>query len=759
MRFPILILDHLLSCLLLLLLGSSNAVSKNEELQTYIIHMDHSHMPASFITHESWYRSILRSLPHSVDDKKMLLYPYNHVMHGFSARLTQSQLSKIEKSPAHLATYHESFGKPFTTYSPKFLGLEHNYGLWPTASFGEGVIIGIIDTGIWPESESFNDKEMPPAPQRWKGQCENGSAFSPSNCNWKLIGARSFSKGLIAAGRNISTEIDYDSPRDFFGHGTHTSSTAAGNHVPGVSHFGYARGTASGVAPRAHIAMYKVLFTTDTLQSAASDVLAGMDQAIADGVDIMSLSLGFQKTPYFNDVIAIASLSAMEKGIVVVCATGNDGDFNATHNGAPWITTVGAGTLDRSFTAKMTLETGLVVEGTSYFPKSIYITDAPLYYGKDNDSKAYCHYDALVPGEVHGKVVLCDTNKETNVSKQKDELERVGAYAGILITDTSLLHSRDYTIPCLVIPTASGALVRDYVTGVTTPKVRSMEFITTKLGTTTAPQVAYFSSRGPDPISPNVLKPDILAPGVDVLAAIAPNKPYMKMDGYDVVTDYALFSGTSMAAPHVAGVAALLKSVHPEWSPAAIRSAIMTTAYVTDQSGTILKDQQTGLPATPLDFGAGHLNPNKAMDPGLIYDLCFQDYIDFLCRLGYTEKQLSAIIRQSQWNCSQEQSDLNYPSFINIFNKESSPMMKKFSRVVTNVGNDRAVYNATLVIPPGMRVTVEPSSLSFTQKYQNQGYSVNLEIDTDAPTVVYGYLKWSDQHNHVVSSPLVAVKL
>ncbi|KAF2324358.1 hypothetical protein GH714_012781 [Hevea brasiliensis] len=556
---------------------------------------------------------------------------------------------------------------------------------------------------------------MPPAPQRWKGQCENGTAFSPSNCNWKLIGARSFSKGLIAAGRNISTEIDYDSPRDFFGHGTHTSSTAAGNHVPGVSHFGYARGTASGVAPRAHIAMYKVLFTTDTLQSAASDVLAGMDQAIADGVDIMSLSLGFQQTPYFNDVIAIASLSAMEKGIVVVCATGNDGDFNATHNGA----------LDHN----------------------------------NNDSKAYCHYDALVPGEVHGKVVLCDTNKETNVSKQKDELERVGAYAGILITDTSLLHSRDYTIPCLAIPTASGALVRDYVTGVTTPKVRSMEFITTKLGTTTAPQVAYFSSRGPDPISPNVLKPDILAPGVDVLAAIASNKPYMKMDGYDVVTDYALFSGTSMAAPHVAGVAALLKSVHPEWSPAAIRSAIMTTAYVTDQSGTILKDQQTGLPATPLDFGAGHLNPNKAMDPGLIYDLCFQDYIDFLCRLGYTEKQLSAIIRQSQWNCSQEQSDLNYPSFINIFNKESSPMMKKFSRVVTNVGNDRAVYNATLVIPPGMRVTVEPSSLSFTQKYQNQGYSVNLEIDTDAPTVVYGYLKWSDQHNHVVSSPLVAVKL
>ncbi|KAG8654778.1 hypothetical protein MANES_05G175400v8 [Manihot esculenta] len=760
MRFSNLISDHFLSwLLLLLLLESSNAVSRKEELQTYIIHMDSFHKPVSFSTHESWHRSILKSLPSYVDDEEMLLYSYNNVMHGFSARLTQSQLSELEKSPAHLATYKESFGKPFTTYSPKFLGLSHNYGLWPTAAFGEGVIIGIIDSGIWPESESFNDKGMPPAPKKWKGQCENGTAFSPSNCNSKLIGARSFSKGLIAAHRNISTKIDYNSPRDFFGHGTHTSSTAAGNHVPGVSHFGYARGTATGVAPRAHISMYKVIFATDTAETAASDVLAGMDQAIADGVDIMSLSLGFNQTHYFNDVIAIASLSAIEKGIVVVCAVGNDGDFNSTHNGAPWITTVGAGTLDRSFTAKVTLENGLTVEGTSYFPKSIYITDAPLYYGKDNDSKAYCHHDALVPAEVHGKVVFCDTDTKTNVLKQKKELERVGAYAGILITNTSVLGSFAFNIPFLKISTASGALVRDYVTRVPTPKVRTMEFIFTKLGTKMAPQVAFFSSRGPDPISPNVLKPDILAPGVDVLAAIVPNQPYMKMDGYQIVTDYALLSGTSMAAPHVAGVAALLKCVHPEWSPAAIRSAIMTTAYVTDQSGTILKDQRTGLTATPLDFGAGHLNPNKAIDPGLIYDMYLQDYIDFLCGLGYTEKQLRAIIRRSQWNCSQELGELNYPSFISIFTKENSPMVKKFSRVVTNVGDNTAVYNATLVIPPGMRVTVEPSSLSFTQKFQNQGFSVSLEIDTDSPAVVYGYLKWSDQHNHVVSSPIVAVKL
>ena len=121
----------------------------------------------------------------------------------------------------------------------------------------EDVIVGIIDTGIWLESESFNDEGMSPVPQKWKGKCENGTAFSPSNCNRKLIRAQSFSKGLQAAGTNISKELDFSSPRDFMGHGTHTASTAVGNYGPGVSHFGYAIGTAIGVAPGAHLAMYK----------------------------------------------------------------------------------------------------------------------------------------------------------------------------------------------------------------------------------------------------------------------------------------------------------------------------------------------------------------------------------------------------------------------------------------------------------------------------------------------------------------------
>uniref|UniRef100_A0A2N9F9X2 Subtilisin-like protease fibronectin type-III domain-containing protein n=1 Tax=Fagus sylvatica TaxID=28930 RepID=A0A2N9F9X2_FAGSY len=688
--FP-LILQNALPWLLLLLLGVNNAISAVEEYQTYIIHLDHSHKPETFLTHESWHRSILKSLSSSpADDNELLLYSYNHVMHGFSARLTSSQLFEIEKSPAHLATYPESFGKLLTTYTPKFLGLKHNSGIWPAASYGEDVIVGILDTGIWPESESFKDEGMSPVPQRWKGTCENGTAFSPSACNRKLIGARSFSKGLQAGGIEISKEHDFNSARDYQGHGTHTASTAVGNLVPGVSHFGYARGTARGMAPGARLAIYK--------------------------------------TSYFTDVIAIASLSAIEKGIFVVCAASNDYGFKTVHNGAPWITTVGAGTLDRSFQATVTLENGISFEGTSYFPESVFITDLHLYYGKGNTSKAICNHTTLDRNEVAGKVVLCDYSTKIEVSQQ-------------------MMEGRE------------GTLLKEYVTRVRKPKVKSMKFVLTRLGGKPAPQVADFSSKGPNPISPGVLKPDIIAPGVDVLAAFVP-KPFIQVGNYDLVTDYALDSGTSMATPHVAGVGALLKAVHPEWSPAAIRSAMMTTAYAMDNTGTILNSQLTGISGTPLEFGAGHINPNKAMDPGLIYDMGLQDYIEFVCGLGYTKEQMSVLIRRTHWSCNHKSiNDLNYPSITAVLtSKTRYPVTMNFSRVVTNVGNDTAVYRVHLEnIPTGMRISVKPRTLTFTRKYQNRSFVVSIELDRDFPRVIFGFLKWIDQDSHIVSSPMVAI--
>ncbi|KAF7142826.1 hypothetical protein RHSIM_Rhsim05G0083300 [Rhododendron simsii] len=264
-----------------------------------------------------------------------------------------------------------------------------------------------------------------------------------------------------------------------------------------------------------------------------------------------------------------------------------------------------------------------------------------------------------------------------------EEVQNASGLAGVFLGDPQVIYPEHYTFPSMVLPNNSWTSVREYATGVNNTMIKSKRFTVTSLGTKPTPQVADFSSRGLDPINPSILKPDILAPGVDILAAVPPKTVSVATCNYKLVTDYALDSGISMAAPHVAGVAALLKAVHQDWSPAAIRSAIMTSVEIVDNMGTTFKDQGAGLPATPLDFGAGHINPNKAMDPGLIYDLGIQDYIEFLCSLGYSKKQMSPVLRRTQWSCSQNRTNLNYPSFIAIFPKGARS--KNFSRVVTNL--------------------------------------------------------------------------
>ena len=629
------------------------------------------------------------------------------------------------------------------------------------------MIIGIIDTGIWPESESFQDKGMAPVPERWRGACESGVEFNSSLCNRKLIGARSFSKGLKQRGLNISTPNDYDSPRDYFGHGTHTSSTAAGSRVADADYFGYAKGTATGIAPKARLAMYKVLFYNDTYESAASDTLAGMDQAIADGVDLMSLSLGFLETTFEQNPIAVGAFAAMEKGIFVSCSAGNSGPHGYTiFNGAPWITTIGAGTIDRDYAADVSLDNGkLKIRGKSIYPEDLEIAQVPIYFGHGNRSKELCEDFAIDPKDAKGKILFCDFSGGIQAS----EVERVGAAGAVFSTDSgAFLEPEDFYLPFVAVTPKDGDLMKNYIIHSKNPVV-DIKFQITVLGNKPAPQVAWFSSRGPNRRAPTILKPDVLAPGVDILAAWPPNRGFAPIGGggdfddYDyLLTDYALLSGTSMASPHSVGVAALLKSAHPDWSPAAIRSAMMTTAYLHDNTKGLIKDMTTGVAGTPLDFGAGHINPNMAMDPGLIYDVEAQDYINFLCGLNYTSKQIKIIIRRSNFSCDQATLDLNYPSFMVLLNNTNTTSYT-FKRVLTNVDNTNSVYHASVKQPSGMKVSVQPSVISFAGMYSKAEFNMTVEINLGdvSPQSDYignfGYLTWWEVNGtHVVRSPIVA---
>ncbi|OMO63217.1 hypothetical protein COLO4_32640 [Corchorus olitorius] len=733
--------------------------------RTYIIHMDKSAMPAAFSSHHDWHTSTLSSLSSPDGISPLHLYTYNHVMDGFSAVLSESHLDQLHELPGHLATYPETFGHLHTTHTPTFLGLKKHTGLWPAAGFGDDMIIGVIDTGIWPESESFDDKGMPPVPERWRGACESGTEFNSSYCNRKLIGARFFSKGMQQAGINISTTDDYNSPRDFMGHGSHTSSTAAGSRVEGVDYFGYAKGTAIGIAPKARIAMYKAIFFNGTFTSAATDVLAGMDQAIEDGVDVMSLSLGFHETSFDLNPIAVGAFAALKKGIFVSCSAGNSGPHAYTiDNGAPWITTVGAGTIDRDFAAHVTLGYGdLTVTGKSAYPENLFVSELPLYFGHGNRTKELCYAYSLDPKEVAGKYIFCDFDP-SNQNDPTYEMDRTGAEGVIFCSNYGLFYEpTQFNKPFVILNPTDGELIKNYIMKSKNVTV-SIRFQTTLLGTKPAPQVASFSSRGPDIRSPWILKPDVLAPGVDILAAWVPNRGFAPIGEDDyLLTDYAIISGTSMSCPHTAGVATLLKAAHRDWSSAAIRSAMMTTAYVTDNTNGRIIDMTTGVAGTPLDFGAGHINPNKALDPGLVYDIGIQDYIDYLCGLNYTTTQIRTITGTSKFTCDNAKLDLNYPSFIVILNNTNTTSIT-FQRELTNVADGSSVYRAVVNAPSGLKAVVQPATIIFAGKHSNARFQLTVDVDVGVASIPqsdyfgnYGFLSWYEVNGkHEVRSPIVS---
>lgn len=751
--------------------------------KTFIVRVDGDSKPTAFTTHEHWYRSSLAAVKGlkvqlSVDgEDDGLLHLYQTVLHGFSARLTEEEASEMEKTSGVLAVVPDRARQLQTTRSPQFVGLDrpNGGGLWAESNYGSDLVIGVLDTGIWPERRSFSDQDMGPVPKHWKGECESGITFPKSFCNRKLVGARFFYRGYEATSGVMNETVESRSARDSDGHGTHTASTAAGRYVYKASMLGYAGGIAKGMAPKARIAVYKVCWASGCFDS---DILSALDKAVDDGVDVISLSVGGSVVPYYLDSIAIGTFGAVQRGVFVSASAGNNGPGDGTvTNVAPWITTVGAGTMDRDFPADIVLGDGNVMRGVSMYsgkgltPGQLF----PLVYagdaGRDESMDAYssslCMEGTLDPNVVKGKVVLCQRGNNPRVAKGS-VVKQAGGVGMILYntaSDGEGLIADPHLLPAAAVGSVAGDLIRRYILSKENPTA-AITFYGTKLGVQPAPVVASFSARGPNPETFEILKPDIIAPGVNILAAwtdaVGPSGLLFDRRR----TEFNIISGTSMACPHVSGVAALLKGAHPDWSPAAIKSALMTTAYVHDNRLQPMVDEATGNASTALDFGSGHVDPQKAMDPGLVYDLGVDDYVELLCSLNYTEKAIRAITRRTVGCPTQgkQPGNLNYPSFATVFDqtRAASNLSTFFTRTVTNVGPQMSIYRATVIAPRGVSVKVKPRKLKFTKKNEKLSYMLSvsakpLELLPGNSETVFGQLLWSDG-KHVVQSPIVVTR-
>ncbi|PUZ77917.1 hypothetical protein GQ55_1G411600 [Panicum hallii var. hallii] len=695
-------------------------------MSSYIVHVAAAHAPRSSLSRPRAYGSFLRDqLPTQLQDPAPVVhYSYRHAATGFAARLTGRQAAHLETQPSVLAIVPDVMLQLHTTMTTSFLRLLASSGLIPAADGATDVVIGVIDTGIYPQNRA------------------------------------SFAAATKHLPRQLRLHTVSKSPLDNIGHGTHTASTAAGSAATDAAFYKYGKGTAVGVAPGARIASYKACWQTGC---ASSDVLAAFDEAIADGVDVISISVGDNRKPqkFHKDSVAVGALRAIRKGIVVSASAGNTGPAESTvTNVAPWLLTTGASTINCRFPDTVVLGNGETFTGTSLYAGSpVRATEIPLVYGGNVGSR-FCEAGKLNSTMVAAKIVLCDYGINGGVAK--GEAVKLAGGAGAILAGVKdfgeFAYANPHMFPRTAITFASTEKIMKYLSTDASP-VTTVLFHGTVVGRIpTSPRIPSFSSRGPNRRAPEILKPDVIAPGVNILAAWTGESSPTGLGTDRRRVQYNIISGTSMSCPHVSGVAALLRQARPDWSPAAIKSALMTTAYVLDNAGNVIKDMSTGKASTPFARGSGHVDRNRPLDLGLVYDADADDYVSFLCALGYTADQIAVFTDDDpETDClthTGSAGDFNYPAFSSVFNPNMDNVTQR--RTMRNVGcNFRATYTANITSPAGVRVTVKPRKLRFDARQRRRDYEITFFTPQGAGNLTdkytFGSIVWSDGERSVTS--------
>ncbi|XP_047335820.1 cucumisin-like [Impatiens glandulifera] len=599
-----------------------------------------------------------------INSSTSLIHSYKSIFNGFVALLTNDEVHRISAMEEVVSVFPNRKNHMHTTKSWDFLKFPQTVSR--VKKVESNIIVGVIDSGIWPELDSFSDVGMRSPPSKWKGSCHGLRNFK---CNNKIIGARYYRRN------GKFSQEDIISPRDTIGHGTHVASIIARNLVSSANFYGLGQGTARGGVPSSRIAVYKVVWTDG---SDDIDIIDAFEDAIKDRVDIISISMGTGiNANYLKDSITVGSFQAMRKGIMTICSAGNGGPEHGTvENISPWVLTVAASSTDRKIVTYLKLGNAQTFVGTTLnafdetnFSTLVYAGDVPNIREmvSRNTSRLCLDTKSLDARLVKGKIVICD---EYNVG---DAALTAGATGMVIRGNDIAVDYRTFALPALFVGNRESFELMRYL-------VR--------------PRVSY-----------NIL------------------------------------SGTSMSCPHASAAAAYVKSFHPSWSPAAIKSALITTA--SEMSARTTQSLEFG-------YGAGLINPVGAINPGLVYDANLADYVQFLCGQNYTNKQLS-LITGDKIACthygSKTSLNLNMPSFSFPIVPSNTPFNVSVNRRVTNVGSLRSTYIAKILTPPTFTIRVVPSTLSFTKVGEVKSFTLIVEGIMNHVAAVSASLSWIGSTN------------
>ncbi|MPZ62864.1 MAG: S8 family serine peptidase [Propionibacteriales bacterium] len=684
------------------------------------------------------YRALLLERQHAVLGRlggPNVRYRYLYALSGFAADLTSEQVKQVRSMPevvsAELSTVERLDTLPST--SPPGLAIRGQAlpGLGRRADAGEGVVVGVVDSGIWPENPSFAGRLAQPDPQGFTGTCEPATDWSPRDCNSKVVSARHFARGF---GESNLAQGEFLSPRDSTGHGSHTAAIIAGNHGVDVEVDGEHMGTASGVAPAARLAIYKACWASpDPADDGCStaDTTRAIDQAVADGVDVLSYAISGSRDSVL-DPVETAFRNAADAGVFVAASAGNHGSrWRSVAHPSPWVTTVGA-SVSRGYPGEATYggesAAGAMASDRTVPRSRLVVAGTAVAPGALSEHSRLCFRGALDAAEVTGAIVVCDRGRIARVEKSRAVALAGGAGMILVNTGREGLRPDLHAVPTVHVTAAAGQRIKRYAADAGDRAWARLSPVTREPALARAPRVAGFSSRGPTTAAgSDLLKPDVTAPGVGVTAAASPQgTPGGIWDNR---------SGSSVAMAHAAGMAAVLRAEHPGWSPAAVKSALMTTAAASTE------------PVHPFAEGAGSIDPRPALDPGLVYDSGGVRWRNFLAGLGELGQRAAA----SDTAKALRAENLNQPAIaVGGFAGRTA-----VTRAVTNVSRRSETYTASIAGLGRLDVEVEPSALTLASG-ETARFAVRFAATQRTSYTRYakGSLTWVGSRGHEVRSQI-----